>query len=104
MADKNIQLMSADGTDNLFPRIKLCVDGNNLIASGTNLASYTATEDCFIAFYSSVNVGSIKINGGSVWFGQTGNWMTYGYYLLKGSTITFGTSAQVNGYRVFGLT
>ena len=103
MANKKIQLMSENGVDNLYPKVQMAIDGNNILASGSNLASYTATQDCFISFYSSTNVNSININGSNVWFGQTSTWMTFGYYLMKGSTISFGSSNQVNGYKVFGL-
>jgi len=87
-----------------------CILTNNKSSFGINTKSlltstvtspYVAPQDCYVNIYSSVNVGSIKIDNVNIWLGQTGNWMTYIIPLAKGQTLTFGDSAQVDKMFVY---
>lgn len=115
MADKNIQLMSENGVDNLFPVTKWAIDGSNIIANGKSATfgtgtTYTATQDCWISMYFSNGINGVKIDGGeTIFFGSNQTWGTYWFPLKKGQTVTIGNTSQLgpNGtndcVRVYGI-
>lgn len=90
------------------------IDGSNLIANGKSATfgtstSYTAPQDCWMCMYWSTNIGSVKIDGGNIWFSQSQNWGTFWFPMRKGQVVTVGAINQVgaNGtndcVRVYGV-
>lgn len=71
------------------------------LLTSTVTSPYIAIQDCYVNIYSSVNVGSINIDGVNIFLGQAGNWMTYIIPLAKGQTLTFGDSNQVSTMHVY---
>lgn len=70
-----------------------------LVSTVTN--PYTATQNCWVNIYSSINVGNISINGVNIYLGQSQNWQTYIFPLMKGQTLSFGSTAQVTTMKVY---
>ena len=110
----NTLKIEKSGTDILTHSVINGVDGSNLIANGKTAVfngktAYTATQDCWIALYWSTNIGSVSIDGGNIWFGQSQNWGTFWFPLRKGQTLTLGALNQLgpNGtndcVRVYGV-
>ena len=108
MADKNIQLMSENGVDNLFPVTKWFIDTSNIIASQSSSSTsvsvnYTATQDCIVEIATSNNT-RILVDGIEVsyfYVNISGARTTCAVQLKKGQTIT--TNSNVYSYNVFGL-
>lgn len=112
MADKNIQLMSENGVDNLFPVTKRFIDTSNIIASQSSSSqsitvNYTATEDCFfqMATYtlnqgSEISIDGVQIIDDYINLSGSGH-ISHIIPLKKGQTIT--ASRATYSYKVFGL-
>lgn len=76
--------MSENGVDNLFPVVKNAIDTSNLLAS--NVASYTATQDCWVGYSSWDAV--VLVDGEKV-YGDTAKGDAYDViFLKKGQTIS----------------
>lgn len=115
MANKKIQLMNSGGTDNLYPRVEIFIDTNNILADenwsgGKDTVhgfTWTATEDA-VVYTAGYEIRPARWTLNSVYIynndtsGGSGRGVGGGYFVKKGDTFHYESHVRCI-VRAFGL-
>ena len=104
----NTMKIKVENGDVLTHAVQNSIDTSNTVSSGNGdgclSSGYTATEDCWMVVYHSINSGELRVDGGNIWLGMSQNWHSYLFPVSKGSTVTYtGGRSECKKYVVFGV-